>query len=483
MIDTHAHIYHSDFENKYEELLQRCIESGVQAVVIPATKPSEFASVLKLAKDFGNKFYGCIGVHPHHAAEIEDKDLEQVKLLCKENGIVAVGEIGLDYYYNFAPKEIQKQVFEKQLQIAKELDLPAVIHNRESDEDVLEILSKEQNGKLKFQLHCFSSSLGVLETALRLGGMISFTGNITFKKSNLDEVVFNTPDDRIMIETDAPYMAPVPYRGKRNEPSYTKLVALKIAEIKQRTLEEIIEMTTINAKKFFKLAILLFALLSYNFSFSQDKPDSVKEVQKPITIQDKGFIGVGGYLGGSTIINGSQTDANSIFSFAGAISLLPPADFKMKWLQFDVIYTYFKNSSLGDSSYNALSLIDPTVPKTIPPNIHRSLDMNLRFIANPTNVVNFYGKIGLTYFMNHYGVDEFFYVQRKDSTFNGFEDTGFGLGGGIGVSINIDLPFGTIAPSAEFTVSDLMTERTLKRRQGGFFLSQTRAGFLFYPKF
>lgn len=259
LIDTHAHLYVGRFADDIEQVLARAAEAGVEAVVIPATKPQEFQPALQLAKRFP-QIHVAIGVHPHHAAEIADSDLDQVQELLQQGNGIAVGEIGLDYHYDFAPRPRQHEVFRRQLQIAKAVGLPAVIHNRESDEDVLRILEEEQDGSLRFQLHCFSSGMDVLEQAVGLGGMISFTGNITFSKGALDEVVRAVPDDRIMIETDAPYMTPIPHRGKRNEPAFVELVAQKMAELRGTTLQEIMTTTTANAKRFFQLMLLLMML-------------------------------------------------------------------------------------------------------------------------------------------------------------------------------------------------------------------------------
>lgn len=260
MIDTHSHIYSEHFDSDFDLMIQRAKNFGIEKIIVPATKPSEFHKIFNLINKNKIFIYGCLGIHPHHAHEINDTDLLNLESLSLNKNIVAIGEIGLDYHYDFCPKEIQKDVFRKQLRIAKKLNLPVVIHNRESDEDVIQILKEEKDDNLQIQLHCFSSKLDVLKEALNLGSYISFTGNITFKNSNLNEIVNFVPDDKIMIETDAPYMTPVPNRGKRNEPSNLVIIAQKLSEIKNRSLQEIILMTTKNARIFFNLTTFLFLL-------------------------------------------------------------------------------------------------------------------------------------------------------------------------------------------------------------------------------
>ncbi|MFW5702173.1 MAG: TatD family hydrolase [Bacteroidota bacterium] len=270
MIDTHAHINTDEFAEDRDEMLRNAFHSGVEAVIIPATKPDEFDEIINLAQSRPELFC-AIGVHPHHAAEIAPEDLDTVALRSSENKIVAIGEIGLDYYYDFSPKDIQQEVFRRQLRIAKETGLPAIIHNRESDDDLIRIIRDEQDGRLRGVLHCFSSPVGALREALDLGMHVSFTGNITFKNTDLAEQVTAAPLERIMIETDSPYMTPVPFRGRRNDPSRVGLVAEKIAEYKNISIDEVLEMTTKTAKKFFNLVIMLIMLALPSIAIAQDE--------------------------------------------------------------------------------------------------------------------------------------------------------------------------------------------------------------------
>ncbi len=259
MIDTHCHLNAEQFTEDRREVLLRAEERGVRTVIIPAIEPKHFDGLLQLMHEQATlssvRLYCGIGIHPHHAHEAREEDFERIEAILdpatRIESIVAVGECGLDYYYDFAPRDVQKDVFRRQLRYAKQFQLPVIIHNRESDEDVLHLIEEEQDGRLRGVLHCFSSDRAVLDRALALGMMVSFTGNITYKKSTLSDVVAHLPLTHCMIETDAPYMSPVPYRGKRNEPSYVYHVAEKIAEIRGLSTDDVIAHTTRNAMHFF----------------------------------------------------------------------------------------------------------------------------------------------------------------------------------------------------------------------------------------
>lgn len=247
MIDTHAHIDADVFDENRDQMIAQAFANGVKAIIIPAIEPDRYDGVLSICNQYEHIYCG-MGVHPHNANDYSAPVEDRIIALLENPKVRAVGEIGLDYYYDFAPKDVQQEVFRRQLNIAKSYDMPVIIHNRESDDDMIEILQEEQNGELKGVLHCFSSDLTMLHNALDLGFHVSFTGNITYKKSILDEIVRATPLDKIMIETDSPYMTPVPHRGKRNEPQFVRFIAQKIADIHALTFEEIITMTSNNAK-------------------------------------------------------------------------------------------------------------------------------------------------------------------------------------------------------------------------------------------
>ena len=250
MIDTHAHLDTEVYDNDRDEVFAKALESGVSNIIIPATEPNGFHNIIQLANSRKNLYY-ALGVHPHTANEYNEEVEQEIKTIAEtDDKLKAIGEIGLDYFYDFTPRDLQMKVFAKQLALAEALDLPVIIHNRESDKDLIAILEKFNN-RIQFVLHCFSSNINTANHAMELGAYFSFTGNITFKKFDLSEVIELIPNDRIMLETDSPYMTPVPYRGKRNEPKYLNLIANKIAEIKKININEVIKMTTDNAKKLF----------------------------------------------------------------------------------------------------------------------------------------------------------------------------------------------------------------------------------------
>ncbi|MCO6466784.1 MAG: YchF/TatD family DNA exonuclease [Bradyrhizobiaceae bacterium] len=269
MIDSHAHIDTKPFDADRDAMLQRAIDGGLQAIIIPDIEPARRDHLITVTNSHPMLYRG-IGIHPHHVQEVTDHDLEHVEQGATAVKVVAIGEIGLDYYYDFAEKSVQQHCFREQLRIAKRKNLPVIVHNREADDDVLTIIEEEQDGTLRGVLHCFSSSVDVLRRALDAQFHVSFTGNITFKKSTLQQVVENVPDNRYMIETDSPYITPEPHRGKRNEPAYVALVAQKIAEIKGSTMQNIIDQTTQTTRKFFGLLAML--LVASTAALAQPKP-------------------------------------------------------------------------------------------------------------------------------------------------------------------------------------------------------------------
>lgn len=392
MIDTHCHLDSSEFDNDRAEVVQRALENGVTTIIVPSIDTSNIDKVLKLSEE-NEQIYSAIGIHPHSANEY-DANVEQKMESILDSGnskVVAIGEIGLDYYYNFAPKEKQIEVFRRQLNIAKKYNLPAIIHNRDSNEDILEILEEEQDGNLRFVLHCFSQDENFLQRALELNGFVSFTGNVTFKNNKFAYVVQKVPDDRYFLETDAPFMAPVPFRGKRNEPSLLPLIAKKIAEIKSIEIKKVIDMTTQNAKKFFHLLLILVLLLPISVFAQDEEPE---EYENPY----KKFIGIGTNFGFNTLVvfqswneGTSKKERNSAYEgkfFYGGSLEISPVDFNINRLEFT--YTY-------DRRYN-----DTTYPDLA--YIYRTLSFTSMFLINPSMRVNFYGGIGLTYIFNSFNL-------------------------------------------------------------------------------
>ncbi|MBI5646991.1 MAG: TatD family hydrolase [Ignavibacteriae bacterium] len=251
-IDTHCHLFWDDFVEDLDAVLTRARAAGVGRFIVPATTLDTMRSAADIA-DRHQGVYATAGVHPHDTAALPDGALEMIEEHAMRRRCVAIGEIGLDYYYDYSPKERQWEALHAQLALARRLDLPVILHNRESDDDLLAICAEHQDGALRGQFHCFSSSPAYAERVLALGFHISFTGNVTYKKSTLSDVLARVPDDRILLETDAPFMAPVPHRGTRNEPERIPLIAAKFAELRGCSLAHVAEVTTRNAVELFRL--------------------------------------------------------------------------------------------------------------------------------------------------------------------------------------------------------------------------------------
>jgi TatD DNase family protein len=251
LIDTHAHLFLPNFENDLDEVINRARKEGIDYIIVPATDIKTSQQVLELCDKY-DFIYGAVGVHPHDSKDWNSSFINEIKELANHKKIVAIGEIGLDYYYDFSPKEKQIEAFKSQINLAIELNLPVVIHNRESDEDMLKIIKEYCGSGLKAQFHCYSSPLEYANEYIRMGHFVSFTGNITFKKADeLRDTLSKISLEHVMIETDSPFMTPVPHRGKRNEPAYVKLVADKIAEVHNLSSEDIARFTSYNVFRMF----------------------------------------------------------------------------------------------------------------------------------------------------------------------------------------------------------------------------------------
>ena len=255
LIDTHAHLFYPNFADDLQEVIRRSAEAGVEFIIVPGTDLKTSREAVELAGRFEN-VYATVGVHPHDTKEWKDEWLKDLEELTQSEKVVGVGEIGLDYYYDFSPKDIQNIAFKNQIDFAIEKKLPIVVHNRESNEDMMNTIRSYEGKNLKAQFHCFAGTSEDAKELLSLGHLISFPGNITFKKQDsLREVVSSIPIEKLMIETDSPFMTPVPHRGKRNEPMYVKLVAEKLTEIYSLSFEETAKITSENAINFFGLKI------------------------------------------------------------------------------------------------------------------------------------------------------------------------------------------------------------------------------------
>ncbi len=257
-IDSHAHL---DMDKPghptAEQLLENAFSSGLEAVVAiaGATTPGEFTKTLALAARH-DRVFATAGIHPHGAHQADEKILDTLRHALAHPRVFAVGEIGLDYHYNFSLPDAQRRAFAAQLRIARELGLPVVIHTREADEDTLAILRDEGADRVGGVIHCFSAGPELADSALRLGFNISFSGIVTFPNAEeIREVARGIPDDRIMAETDTPFLSPVPYRGRPNEPQRVIHVIEKLAEIRHQPLEEIVDLTARNTCRVFKLPI------------------------------------------------------------------------------------------------------------------------------------------------------------------------------------------------------------------------------------
>lgn len=253
MIDTHAHLQDEKYEN-IDEIIKASKNNNITAIICASSDINTSVSAVNLSKEY-DIVYATIGIHPHEAKSFNEMATERLIELSKNKKVVAIGEIGLDYFYNFSTKEQQKEAFLKQIDLAYNLKLPIVIHSREATGDLMEIIRANLQ-KLKFGvcIHCFNMSVEILKEINGYGFYISVGGIVTFKNaSNIIEVVKNCDINKLMLETDCPYLTPVPYRSKINEPKYVSITAEKIADIKNMPLEQIEQITTKNAKDFFKI--------------------------------------------------------------------------------------------------------------------------------------------------------------------------------------------------------------------------------------
>jgi len=248
LIDTHAHIYSEYFSN-IDELISQADSKGVKKIICIGTDLKTSKESINLAEKYNNVFC-TVGIHPHDAKDAPENYIKELEQLGSHNKVVAIGEMGLDFFYKHSNKNIQIKVFTEQLELSNDLDLPSVIHMREAFEDTIQCIKKTNLNK--GVVHCFTGNSHEAKKLLNLNLLLSFTGIITFSKE-LSETVKTIPINKIMIETDSPYLAPVPNRGKKNQPLYLPLIAQKIAEIKDLSYEDVCAHTTFNAVNFFDL--------------------------------------------------------------------------------------------------------------------------------------------------------------------------------------------------------------------------------------
>jgi TatD DNase family protein len=251
MIDTHAHLTDDRFADDVEAVVDRARAAGVAAIVTIGTRVETSRAALALAERFPD-VWASAGIHPHSAAGADEAALEEIRRLLGEPRVVAVGEVGLDYHYDHSPRDVQRTAFLRQIDLAAELDLPVLVHCRDADDDVAAIL-RERGGEVRGVLHSFAGGPALLRSGLEAGWNVSFSGMITFKNYHAADLVREVPRERLMVETDSPYLAPVPHRGKRNEPAFVPLVAARAAELRGEDAAELAAALEANSRAFYRL--------------------------------------------------------------------------------------------------------------------------------------------------------------------------------------------------------------------------------------
>lgn len=253
LIDTHVHLNADQYDEDLQEVIDRALEEGIDRMFVVGFDTKTIERTMKLIDQY-DFIYGIIGWHPVDAIDCTEERLEWIEELSKHPKIIGIGEMGLDYHWDKSPKDIQKEVFRKQIALAKRVQLPIIIHNREATQDCVDIIREENASEVGGIMHSFSGSNEIADEILKMNFYVSLGGPVTFKNAKQPkEVAQHVPLDRLLVETDAPYLSPHPYRGKRNEPARVKLVAEQIAELRGLSYEEVCEATTKNAERLFKL--------------------------------------------------------------------------------------------------------------------------------------------------------------------------------------------------------------------------------------
>lgn len=253
LFDTHAHYDDEKYAEDRYEVIEKAHQSGVSYIINAATDLKSCEDSIAFARKY-DYLYAAVGIHPHEVGDIDDSSFLKLAELAKEDKVVAIGEIGLDYYYDTAPRETQRYWFAKQVNLAREMMLPIIVHDRDAHQDSIDIIKAEKACDMGGVFHCYSGSLEMAKDLVNYNFHISVGGALTFKNARkLVEVVKWIPIARLLIETDAPYLTPEPHRGKRNDSSYVRYVAEKVAEIKQMDYEKVAEATLNNAKELFRI--------------------------------------------------------------------------------------------------------------------------------------------------------------------------------------------------------------------------------------
>jgi TatD DNase family protein len=259
LVDTHCHLTHERYRDDLPEMLAASLRAGTSVVISVASDLTDAADARALAERFAGapdapRIFTTAGVHPHEAGRAPRDLMERLRaFVAADSGTVAIGECGLDYHYDFAPRPEQRRVFDQQLELAAGMGLPVVVHCREAEADMIPLVAEAGRAGVRGVLHCFPGDLELLEAALEAGWNVSFTGMVTFRSFAGSEAVIRVPKDRYMLETDGPYMAPVPHRGKRSDPGHIHLIRDRIAEMRGEPADEVAAATTRTAEAFFGL--------------------------------------------------------------------------------------------------------------------------------------------------------------------------------------------------------------------------------------
>lgn len=253
IFDSHTHLDDVRFDQDRDDVVKRALEAGVTLMMNPGADLESSKRAVELSKRYPS-VYAAVGIHPHDAKSADDLTLELIRQLAKSPKVCAIGEIGLDFHYDFSPRDVQRQVFINQIHMAKALNLPIIIHDREANQEIFDTLSNHKAFETGVLMHCYSGSAELAKEYIKRGAMLSIAGPVTFDNAKkLKQVVETIGLEHLMIETDAPYLTPMPHRGKRNEAAYVTFVAKQIALIKGITFEEVSETTYANAKSFFRI--------------------------------------------------------------------------------------------------------------------------------------------------------------------------------------------------------------------------------------
>lgn len=251
LIDSHAHLEMKDFDKDRSKVIARAVEAGVNHIITVATTIPDIHKALEIGQK-NESIFVSIGIHPHEAQDIRAGDYDQLRALAREKKVVAFGEIGLDFYRNHSPRAIQLTRFRELLRLGKDLGLPIILHDREAHDEILNVLMEEGDGLWKGVFHCFSGDVPLAKKVIQMGFFISIPGTVTFSKATTQqEVVRCIPLEKILLETDCPYLAPEPYRGKRNEPAFIRNTAEKVASLKSLSFEDVCRITSLNARALF----------------------------------------------------------------------------------------------------------------------------------------------------------------------------------------------------------------------------------------